>query len=327
MNKDYLRNSAVAPYIDGLLEEKRSLGYSYVFEEYLLNVFDNYCSENGLSDPCFTRKFLSGWLDAWGDESPSYHSQRISFVRQLALYMNSLGISAYIPVENVKKEVVVPHFLSREELASFFHELDRAVPRVSQPYAWRMWNSYRVIFRLLYSCGMRNSEACCLKTEDADLRTGILTIRHSKGDKDRLVYLASDMLELMRSYQGYLCSQLGQLPFWFFPSRNTKGHVVKSTLDYRFNEAWARTPYAAMCNKKPTVHCLRHSFVVDRMNAWLDQGMSYDQMLPYLSKYLGHSGLDESLYYYHLNEEANQLIRRKDRTAGRVIPGVEKYGT
>ena len=240
--------------------------------------------------------------------------------------MNSLGISAYIPVENVKKEVVVPHFLSREELASFFHELDRAVPRVSHPYAWRMWNSYRVIFRLLYSCGMRNSEACCLKTEDADLRTGILTIRHSKGDKDRLVYLASDMLELMRSYQGYLCSQLGQLPFWFFPSRNTKGHVVKSTLDYRFNEAWARTPYAAMCNKKPTVHCLRHSFVVDRMNAWLDQGMSYDQMLPYLSKYLGHSGLDESLYYYHLNEEANQLIRRKDRTAGRVIPGVEKYG-
>lgn len=326
MNKDYLRNSAVAPYIDGLLEEKRSLGYSYVVEEYLLNVFDNYCSENGLSDPCFTRKFLSGWLDAWGDESPSYHSQRISFVRQLALYMNSLGISAYIPVENVKKEVVVPHFLSREELASFFHELDRAVPRVSHPYAWRMWNSYRVIFRLLYSCGMRNSEACCLKTEDADLRTGILTIRHSKGDKDRLVYLASDMLELMRSYQGYLCSQLGQLPFWFFPSRNTKGHVVKSTLDYRFNEAWARTPYAAMCNKKPTVHCLRHSFVVDRMNAWLDQGMSYDQMLPYLSKYLGHSGLDESLYYYHLNEEANQLIRRKDRTAGRVIPGVEKYG-
>ena len=81
-----------------------------------------------------------------------------------------------------------------------------------------------------------------------------------------------------------------------------------------------------MCNKKPTVHCLRHSFVVDRMNAWLDEGLSYDQMLPYLSRYLGHSGLNESLYYYHLNEDANRLIRRKDRTAGRVIPGVKKYG-
>ena len=327
MNKDYVRNSAVAPFIDGLLESKRALGYSYVFEEYLLNVFDNYCSENGLSSPCFTRKFLSDWLDKQGNESASYHSQRISFVRQLALHMNSLGINAYVPVESIRKDVVVPHFLSREELASFFHELDRATPRVPHPYAWRMWNSYRVIFRLLYSCGLRNSEACCLRTGDVNLRDGILTIRHSKGDKDRLVYLASDMLELMRLYEEYICGQLGRRPFWFFPSRNAEGHVVKTTLDACFNKAWAGTPYAGMCNKKPTVHCLRHSFVVDRMNAWLDEGLSYDQMLPYLSRYLGHSGVAESLYYYHLDEEANRLIRRKDRTAGRVIPEVEKYET
>ena len=326
MNKDYVRNSPVAIFIDGLLEEKRSLGYSYVFEEYLLNVFDNYCNENGLTDPCFTRKFLSGWLDTWGDESPSYHSQRISFIRQLALYMNSLGISAYIPVESVKKDVAVPHFLSREELSAFFHELDKAKPLVSRSYAWRMWNSYRVIFRLLYSCGMRNSEACCLRTGDADLQNGLLTIRHSKGDKDRLVYLADDMLVLMKEYQKYICSQLGQMPFWFFPSRDAKGHVDKTTLDNHFNKAWEKTPYASTCNKKPTVHCLRHSFVVDRMNAWLNEGLSYDQMLPYLSKYLGHSGVNESLYYYHLNEEANRLIRSKDRIAGQVIPGVEKYG-
>ena len=85
MNKDYIRSSPVAPFIDGLIEEKRSLGFSYVFEEYLLNVFDDYCIENSLEDPCFNRQFLIGWLEAWGDESASYHSQRISFVRQLAL--------------------------------------------------------------------------------------------------------------------------------------------------------------------------------------------------------------------------------------------------
>lgn len=325
MNRDYVRSSVVSPFIYGLLEEKRALGYSYRFEEYLLNVFDNYCVNNNLPDPCFTREFLSGWLNAWEGESSSYHSQRISFVRQLALYMNSLGISAYIPVETVKKEVAVPHFLSREELTAFFRELDKAVPRVPHRYAWRMWNTYRVIFRLLYSCGMRNSEACCLRTEDADLKNGVLTIRHSKGDRDRLVYLADDMLELMRMYLEYICETLGQTPYWFFPSRYVNGHVVKETLDYRFNEAWSRTSYADTCNKKPTVHCLRHSFVVDRMNGWLNEGLSYDQMLPYLSRYLGHSGVNESLYYYHLNEEANRFIRRKDRTAGRVIPGVEKY--
>jgi hypothetical protein len=61
------------------------------------------------------------------------------------------------------------------------------------------------------------------------------------------------------------------------------------------------------------------------MNAWAKEGLSYGQMLPYLSRYLGHSGIGESLYYFHLSEEANSLIRVKDHTAGRVIPGVEKY--
>jgi hypothetical protein len=62
------------------------------------------------------------------------------------------------------------------------------------------------------------------------------------------------------------------------------------------------------------------------MNAWINEGLSYDLMLPYLSKYLGHSCIEESLYYYHLNEEANIFIRKRDRTAGRVIPEVGKYG-
>jgi len=326
MNKDYIRTSVIAEYIDGLLAEKRSLGFSYIFEEYLLNVFDHYCVEKGLKDACFNRQFLNEWLSHREKEGSSYHSQRISFVRQLSLYMNSLGIHAYIPVESVKKEFTIPIFLSREERLSFFNVLDEDAPKVDHPYAWRMWNEYRVIFRLLYSCGMRNSEACCLKSANIDLEEGILTIFHSKGDKDRLVYLADDVQELLRHYKKYLTDNIGYLPVWFFPSRFPEKPVHKTTLDQRFNMAWNKMPFSKTCNKKPTVHSLRHSFVVDRMNGWLEEGLEYDKMLPYLSKYLGHSGINESMYYYHLNEEANTIIRRKDRTIGRVIPGVEKYG-
>lgn len=325
MNKDYIRTSVIAEYIDGLLEEKRALGFSYLFEEYLLNVFDHYCAEKSLKDACFNRQFLDEWLSLRGEEGSSYHSQRISFVRQLARYMNSLGIHACIPMEPVKKELTIPFILSREERLSFFKALDEDAPKVNHPYAWRMWNEYRVIFRLLYCCGMRNSEACCLKSENVDLEEGILTIFHSKGDKDRLIYLADDVREMLCRYRNYLTDNLGYLPVWFFPSRYPEKPVDKTTLDQRFNRAWNKT-FSKTCNKKPTVHSLRHSFVVDRMNGWLEEGLEYDQMLPYLSKYLGHSGINESMYYYHLNEDANTIIRKKDHTIGRVIPGVEKYG-
>lgn len=326
MNKDYARTSIIAEYIDGLLQEKRALGFSYVFEEYLLNVFDHYCVEKDLKGACFDRDFLNDWLSAWKGEGSSYHSQRISFVRQLALYMNSLGIHAYIPVESVKKETIIPHVLSAEERLSFFKALDAETPKVNCSYAWRMWNEYRVMFRLLYCCGMRNSEVRRLKTEDVNLEEGILTIFHSKGDKDRLVYLADDVRELLCQYRNHLTDDLGYLPSWFFPSRFTEKPVHKSTLDYRFNLTWNKTPFSGIYGKKPTVHSLRHSFVVDRMNSWLEEGLTYDMVLPCLSKYLGHSGNRESMYYYHLDEKANTLIRMKDRTAGRVIPGVEKYG-
>lgn len=240
--------------------------------------------------------------------------------------MNSLGIHAYIPVESVKKEITIPHFLSVEERLSFFKALDAETPGVSCPYTWRMWNEYRVIFRLLYCCGMRNSEACRLRAEDVELDRGILAIFHSKGDKDRLIYLSDDIRELLCQYKNYLVGALGYLPFWFFPSRFPEKPVNKSTLVYRFNRAWNKTPFSGKHGKKPTVHSLRHSFVIDRMNSWLEEGLSYDMMLPYLSKYLGHSGNHESMYYYHLDEKANTLIRMKDRTAGRLIPEVEKYG-
>jgi integrase len=172
---------------------------------------------------------------------------------------------------------------------------------------------------------MRNSEVCNLKSSNVDLEEGTLRIIHSKGDKDRLVYLADDVWELLRNYKNFITDNLGYLPIWFFPSRSIKTPINKTTLDQRFNMAWCKTPFSGTCKKKPTVHSLRHSYVVDRMNSWLEDGLEYDQMMIYLSKYLGHSGINESMYYYHLNEDANKIIRRKDHTSGRVIPGVEKY--
>ena len=44
-----------------------------------------------------------------------------------------------------------------------------------------------VLFRLLYTCGLRVSEALHLKVADVDLDAGVLAIYGAKGDKERLV--------------------------------------------------------------------------------------------------------------------------------------------
>ncbi len=43
MTDNTSRKSIIAPYIDGVLDEKHSHGYSYRSEELVLNRFDDYC--------------------------------------------------------------------------------------------------------------------------------------------------------------------------------------------------------------------------------------------------------------------------------------------
>lgn len=70
------------------------------------------------------------------------------------------------------------------------------------------------------------------------------------------------------------------------------------------------------------IHSLRHTFVVIRINAWMEQGVDTSVMLPYLSRHLGHKSADETFYYYHQVLESLEIIRRKDRISPLVLPEV-----
>ena len=64
--------------------------------------------------------------------------------------------------------------------------------------------------------------------------------------------------------------------------------------------------------------------MVDRLNAWMENGENIEEKLPYLSKYLGHNSIHESLYYYHQVSEAFKIIHDRDKTSNIVIPEVKE---
>lgn len=94
------------------------------------------------------------------------------------------------------------------------------------------------------------------------------------------------------------------------------------TADFRIGVPFEQNLH---CDKSPTVHSLRHTFVVKRMNLWMENGTSLKEMLPFLSRYLGHQSPDETFYYYHQIAEAFRIIRKNDKTGISVIPEVELY--
>jgi len=54
----------------------------------------------------------------------------------------------------------------------------------------------------------------------------------------------------------------------------------------------------------------------------MEQGVSLKEMLPYLSRFLGHASPNETFYYYHQVDSAFRIIRQRDKSSSSVIPEV-----
>lgn len=313
--------SCFAESIENLVNEKKSLGYSYKFQTAMFEKFDNFCIDNKINSECITNEIATLWELYIENTGKSYKEKGISCICALSEYLCLHGKESFIPQRYTNHQKVVPHVLSKDEITAFFTELDKTYVKCNNECFSRMAVEYKVFFRLVYCCGLRNSEACNLKIGDLDLENKRITINHSKGDKDRYVYFSNDLQELLRKYIQYLLEYINSE--FLFPGQNSSEPVIRTSISRKFNEIWNRTDYSKFVDKKPTVHSLRHSFVVNRINSWIDQSIDIKELMPYLSKFLGHSSIEETFYYYHMTKDGFKRIRDQDYVLDSIIPEVE----
>lgn len=314
--------SSLAKEIEDFIAEKQSMGFKYTGEVRIMHRFDAYWETHGYGKTGLTPNNLEEWCQKSDTEGAGSLSERISVIRQFAKYLNGIGISSYIAPIGVKYILPLPHLFTGEELSELFCQIDSYESPAYAHCTKRTANEYPVIFRLIYLNGLRIGEVCGIATSDINLDNGVIEIRNGKADKDRLIYISDDMRRLCCDYWAYIRHTSGCTPEWFFPGRKLSEHISRSSIERIFHICWNRTSFAESCNISPTVHDLRHSYVVNRINTWMEQGIDFGQMLPYLSKFLGHKTFSETYYYYHYVEEAAKTIHHMDKTSCRVIPEV-----
>lgn len=322
MNSRYSYKSVLGTHIKNFIKEKRAQGYSYQAQAYLMGNFDAYWADHTYTFVGLTPESLDGWTKKRDSENKGYLHNRISVVREFSRYLNGLGISSYIPPFSFRRNKPLVYVLCDEETAELFDKIDGCMPIKKNRVQIRMSYEYPVLFRLIYCCGLRRSEACGLSVAQVDLVQGIITVLNAKGDRDRLIYLSEDMNQLCAGYLGMMRQNYGPELEWMFPGLDMEKPVSAAAAGRVFNTFWKKTRFAATTDKNPTVHSLRHAYVVKRVNLWMKQGLDMNVMMPYLSKYLGHKSIDETYYYYHYVQETAQVIREKDTLAKKVIPEV-----
>lgn len=220
MNYAFL--SSFKSYIEGLVKQKRALGYPYLSSERVLYTFDTFCRETFPDESVLTREVGQAWAVIHAGEKPCSFQNRMAPVRELAQYMNRLGMETYVIPHDFGPKYArryVPHIFTDTELRLFFAAADS----MAENCRCRLRHlAVPVIFRLMYCCGLRPHEARLIQRQNFNLNTGELKIPESKGHKDRLVIVAPDVTSLCQRY-----SERAKVEFpdsvYFFPCQRTKG--------------------------------------------------------------------------------------------------------
>ena len=171
----------------------------------------------------------------------------------------------FVNIPRVKKAKKLPVVLTREEVLAILGAITNV--------------KHKLILALMYSSGLRVSEVVDLKVCDLDLESQLLTVRQSKGNKDRTTVISDKMVDVMKKYLAN--KDGGELVF----SSDRGGPLTTRTVQSIFHEALHKTGI----KKDATCHSLRHSFATHLLESGTD--------IRYIQELLGHNSVQTTQIY------------------------------
>ena len=300
--------------VESMMEFRRSVGLSDRTTKSVAAMFGEYCTENSITIPLLTREVAEGWIRWESGHGRRGLPHKATFLRLLARFINATGGSAYeLPVACTPKgNGFSPHIFTDDELSMLFEEIDRyegsgrIVPH----------GTYSILFRTIYTCGLRPGEGCRILISDVDLASGRMFIRGAKRHKERIVVASEDMRKLLARFVSVRGSSSSP---YLFP--RTDGRIIGPGLA---NDVFRRC-WAMACRKvgvtnpvRVRVYDLRHRFASVVLQRWQEEGRNVQAMIPRLRSYMGHEHIESTLYYVHL------LPQRLSSCAGVDWDGLER---
>lgn len=152
----------------------------------------------------------------------------------------------------------------------------------------------------MYVCGLRISEAVCLRPGDVDGKDKVIRVI-GKGNKQRLVPLPADLLNAMR--QAWKTHRNRQ---WVFALNAGGPHLCPRSVRHALHKACEHAGVASF-----TPHGLRHSFAT----RLLERGVE----LRVVQILLGHSSIRSTEIYTHLTEPIRQQVRARLATLAKSL--------
>jgi len=249
--------------------------------------FSSYIRKNRISFESLTMSDIDKYLSFARSRniSNNTYAKLVNCIRSFLRFLNSRDytgkdFSSFIKIP--KKVASIKEYLSDIDIENIKNYLSRRKEK------YRNENLRdKIIFSLGIDCGLRRQEFINLNWEDINFDENSINIKNSKGRKNRIVYFNSNLRELLYSYRKLSGKYISALIRGAHGKRITKcslqniiSRVFKESKTYR---------------KNLTLHSLRHTYAERLRRKGID--------LPTISKLLGHSRLDTTDIYLHVNKD------------------------
>lgn len=152
---------------------------------------------------------------------------------------------------------------------------------------------YKSIFAVMYSGGLRVSEATHLHYKDISRKSHSIHIHNTKNRMDRYTILADRTLDILTEYW-YQCGRPRDI---LFPSKVTGDYLDISAV----NQVLKRSTQRAGITKHVTTHAFRHSFASHLLESGCD--------IKYIQALLGHLDPKSTEIYLHVSNKTLLGIR------------------
>lgn len=308
--------SALAGHVVDYLRLRRALGFKLVQPGRELPQFVAWLDARGLAT--ITVDATLTWVRLSEGAQPITLSHRLGAVRGFARYLHTIDPATEIPPTGIfgKQQRQTPYIYSEEEISGLVHAASRLRPELRA-------RTYQALFALLAATGLRIGEALRLAREDVDLAGGVLTIRHTKFDRDRLVPVHPSITEILNDYAVVRdrLSPAERAGTFFVTGRGTalRYNAVHDT----FGTLLCAAGIAATPGDRPRIHDLRHSFTVHTLIDWQRAGVDVGSGLPVLSTYLGHVSPASTYWYLTAVPELMQQAAARLQAHTTAEPGAK----
>ena len=292
----FLRNDFI------LYLEKRKMEVTdntYRWDQACLQHLDRYIFKSGNND--VNIGIVSECIESKNQYSE--HSMRnfVCSIRGFIKYVNTFRNKRYyVPEYRTWSDSYLPHYYTSEEKKTIYAIIDNYEPPKPNHLPW-IKVEFPMIVRIMDGCGTRIGEILSLVMQDVELDNGVIVIKDSKNDVQRRVPMSESLSKILRDYC-YAMGITNKNNAYLFPGKNKNECLKVKEIGRRFVRILSKAgirddDLLDKYSRGPSLYNMRHTFSVDSFHQLRNIGMELDDIVCYLSIYMGHKSLSETMVY------------------------------